>query len=96
MGKSTSSGKSSTKSKGSKGKSGKSSGKSSAPEIKVDTHPGSHDTKSTPNPTLNPDGTQKLGHGHPRLTGEQMSKMGADKVIQKMHKKRGKSQWGNK
>ena len=64
--------------------------------IQTDTHPGAHDTTSVPNPTLNPDGTQKLGHGRPARTKEEVSKAGADKHISKMHKKRGKSQWGNK
>jgi hypothetical protein len=91
MGKSTNSSKPSGK-----GKNGKSTGTKTDWNIKHDSHPGAHDTKSVPNPTLNPDGTLKMGHGHPKMSKEEMSAAGVDKHIQKMHKKSGKSQWGNK
>lgn len=50
-----------------------------------DSHPGAHDTKSQPNPTLNENGTTKWKHGMPEMTSEEVSKKGADTFIAKMH-----------
>ncbi len=92
MGKTNTGGKASGKG-AAKSKSSSKSGKGSANPAKpsVDKHPGAHDTKSKSNPTLTESGAQKLGHGLPAFTPEQLSKRGADKELGKLYARKYKN-----
>ncbi len=89
--KSASKSKSTVKSKSTKVKSKGGQGKIVNPSKPVfDNHPGAKDTQSIQNPTLNENGTTKRGHGLKHYTGEQLSKMGADKHLSKLYKSKNK------